>query len=459
MSGPLCDAVLERSRSGRVLEDLERSNLMLVPLDRRRRWYRYHTLFQELLFTELEQRESEVVTELHRRAAAWWEANGAPEAAVYHAQAAGDAERVAELVARLTIPTYAQGRLETVRAWFAWFDDNQLVDHYPPVAVLGAVMLALMGQPAAAERWAAVAESRPYDGELPDGSPMSAWLAQLRALLCRDGVEQMRRDAEVAYRDMAPGSVWQASARLMEGASHLLAGDLDSADVRLAHAVDLAEYGRRHPALAIALAERAIIAIERQDWSEAAGFVSRSLDQVREANLHDYGQNALVYALAARVALHDGDLARARDHVASVVRLRPHLTYALPHVSVQALLELARAYVAMTDAAGARAVLRDVRDIVLMRPRLGTLPRQADELRAQLAAFDRATVGASSLTTAELRLIPLLSTHLTFPEIGERLFISRHTVKTQALSIYRKLGASSRSEAIERAQQIGLLDR
>jgi LuxR family maltose regulon positive regulatory protein len=280
----------------------------------------------------------------------------------------------------------------------------------------------------------------------------------MRAFLCRDGVEQMRRDAEVAYGGMAPGSVWQASARLLEGASHLLAGDLDAADVRLAHAVDLAQYGRRHPALAIALAERAIVAIERHDWPEAAGFVSRSLDQVREANLHDYGQNALVYALAARVALHDGDLARARDNVTSVVRLRPHLTYALPHISVQALLELARAYVAMTDAAGARAVLRDVRDIVLMRPRLGTLPQQADELRAQLATFDRATVGASSLTTAELRLIPLLSTHLTFPEIGERLFISRHTVKTQALSIYRKLGASSRSEAIERAQQIGLLD-
>jgi DNA-binding CsgD family transcriptional regulator len=91
-----------------------------------------------------------------------------------------------------------------------------------------------------------------------------------------------------------------------------------------------------------------------------------------------------------------------------------------------------------------------------MRPQLGILPRQADELRAQLATFNRATVGASSLTTAELRLIPLLSTHLTFPEIGERLFISRHTVKTQALSIYRKLGASSRGEAIERAQQIGL---
>jgi LuxR family maltose regulon positive regulatory protein len=66
-------------------------------------------------------------------------------------------------------------------------------------------------------------------------------------------------------------------------------------------------------------------------------------------------------------------------------------------------------------------------------------------------------VGASSLTTAELRLVPLLSTHLSFREIGERLHVSRYTVKTQAISVYRKLGVSSRSEAITRMQELGLL--
>jgi LuxR family maltose regulon positive regulatory protein len=58
---------------------------------------------------------------------------------------------------------------------------------------------------------------------------------------------------------------------------------------------------------------------------------------------------------------------------------------------------------------------------------------------------------------AELRLLPYLSTHLSFREIGERLHISRHTVKTQAISVYRKLGVSSRSEAIAKAHEIGLL--
>ena len=68
-----------------------------------------------------------------------------------------------------------------------------------------------------------------------------------------------------------------------------------------------------------------------------------------------------------------------------------------------------------------------------------------------------ALVGASSLTAAELRLVPLLSTHLTYREIGERLYVSRNTIKSQMSSIFRKLGVSSRSEAIRAAEQLGLL--
>jgi LuxR family transcriptional regulator, maltose regulon positive regulatory protein len=128
-------------------------------------------------------------------------------------------------------------------------------------------------------------------------------------------------------------------------------------------------------------------------------------------------------------------------------------------VSVQALLELARAYIALGDPDGAHAVLRQADDIFRQRPDLGVLPAQADELRTRLATMRRTGLGASSLSAAELRLLPLLPSHLTFREIGERLFLSQHTVKTQALSIYRKLGVSTRSDAVHHAQQLGLLGR
>ena len=107
--------------------------------------------------------------------------------------------------------------------------------------------------------------------------------------------------------------------------------------------------------------------------------------------------------------------------------------------------------------AGVRAVLRQTRDIFEQRPNLGVLPQQAAELRAKLTTITAGPSGASSLTTAELRLLPLLSTHLTLKEISERLYLSRNTVKTQAASIYRKFGVSSRGEAIARMHELGLL--
>jgi LuxR family maltose regulon positive regulatory protein len=101
-------------------------------------------------------------------------------------------------------------------------------------------------------------------------------------------------------------------------------------------------------------------------------------------------------------------------------------------------------------------VLGQAREILRRRPDLGILPAQVNELRSKLDLGRGGTVGVSSLTTAELRLLPLLPTHLTFREIGQRLYVSQHTVKTQAMSIYRKLGASSRSQAVQRLQQLGL---
>ena len=84
---------------------------------------------------------------------------------------------------------------------------------------------------------------------------------------------------------------------------------------------------------------------------------------------------------------------------------------------------------------------------------------EVQALRDQLSkARGPSAPGASSLTTAELRLLPLLATHLTFPEIAEEMFLSRNTVKSEANSIYRKLGATSRSQTVARSRELGLLE-
>jgi LuxR family maltose regulon positive regulatory protein len=120
-------------------------------------------------------------------------------------------------------------------------------------------------------------------------------------------------------------------------------------------------------------------------------------------------------------------------------------------------LELTRNYLALTDATAARAMLREADDLLSRRPQLGILRDQAAELRAQLDTMRSDTVGASSLTAAEVRLLRLLGTHYSFREIGGQLRLSQHTVKSQAMSIYRKFGVSSRSEAIRHARDLSLL--
>jgi len=451
LSGPLCDAVLATTGSADLLESLARSNLLVAPLDRRRQWYRLHRLFRELLGSRLERREPALAVELNRRAAEWCEGNGLPESAVEYAIAAGDADRAARVVVDLAPPAFAAGRLGQLKRWFDWFEANRLAERYAGVAALGAWINAVAGRPAAAERWADSAE------RAPEGDPSTAGpLALLRAALCRAGGPQMASDAELALALAPAGGAWQASAQLLLGISHLLAGDLDLADNCLADAVEVGEDAGAGSAM-VALAERSILAMGRGGWRQAEALAEQAGAGARGASLERHPGGALLLAVTARLAIHRGDVPRARDDLARAERLRPQLTWALPHLAVQVRLELARDYLALTNAGAARRLLVEVDDLLSRRPRLGLLLDQAAELHAQLDTLRMDAAGASALTPAEVRLLLRLGTHYSFREIGAQLCLSQHTVKSQAMSIYRKFGVSSRSEAIRHARDLGLL--
>jgi LuxR family maltose regulon positive regulatory protein len=236
-----------------------------------------------------------------------------------------------------------------------------------------------------------------------------------------------------------------------------VAGERERADIELARVIDSAAEVDATIVGAFGLAARAVIAADANRWNDATDYIGRAVEIVDSYDLGEYSTSAYVHAVHARVLLHQGRVDLAREAARRATRLRPMLTYAFPYPSVLALLELARVYIALADASGAREVLRQVHDIVQQVPDLGILPAEADEIATRLETMRTGAIGASSLTTAELRLVPFLSTHLTFPEIGERLHISRHTVKTQAISIYQKLGVSSRSEAITRLEELGFV--
>ncbi len=269
----------------------------------------------------------------------------------------------------------------------------------------------------------------------------------------------MRADADKAARKFAAENLVRPVATLLQGIARILSGDLDGGDASLEDAASAAEDVAAHEILADALCERSLVAMARGEWTRAEALAGQARTVLREAGIEDIYVTPLVCAVQARAAWRRGDVPAARRELVSAQRVRHLLTYAVPHVAVQARIELTRVHLALADLAGARTMMGEIDELLKRRPGLGTLAGEAGTLRARLGHERGASVpGASALTAAELRLLPLLSTHLSFPQIAAELFLSPHTIKSEMKSIYRKLGASTRNQAVARARELGLLE-
>ena len=455
LSGPLCDDVLERSGSAAMLARLEAGNHLIVPLDRHGEWYRYHYLFTDLLAHELDRREPGERTRLLRRASDWCEANGPIESAVGYAMDGGDVARVAALVARVGQPLFVSGRSATIKGWANWLDDRGCDD--AAFAVTASWVSALTGHAADAAYWAEIAERRNVAGPLPDGTEsIDAWLHALGAALCRHGVKQARDDAVLALETLSSGSPWRPASGVALGLSLIALGESEAAVLAFHETEEVAASRGVTGALIQSLGTRAALSIERQDWDTASRLTRRACDLVEELRMEGFLTSAVAGAAAARVAVHEGDPQRARHCLAQLEPVRPLYSTALPHMGVHGLTEIAKAYLALGELATAEAVLGEAEVLVARSADLGGLAAEVIELRDRLTAA-RHVAPRVALSPAELRLLPLLATHLSFREIGEQLFVSQNTVKTQAISIYRKLGVSSRSAAVERASALGVI--
>ena len=458
LCAPLCDAVVGSPVASPRLQDLESMSLFVIPLDRRHEWYRYHALFREFLFGELQRVEPEHVPKLHLRAADWYESNGSPRLALEHLLQTGERERCVQLLTALILPTYSVGQMSTVEHWMRLLGDAS-IEEYPPLAVLAGWIALLTGQAIDAERWAAIVDAAAWD-EVPLDSTASfaSARAMLRAVMCANGAEQMVADATLAVREEAAWSPWRDTALVLLAEADLLAGDAEQAAPLFAESSSLGAALGNTDTIVLGGAELGLLAMDRQDWEEADGHLAPALATIDEHRMHDYVVSMLAFAGAARIALHRGDLAGTNQYLARAMRGRPSCTYAIPWLAVRVRLQLAKAYVALGDLATARHLAREIDDVLRQRPRLGVLVDDVSELRALLATSDAVALpGGAPLTPAEIRLLPYLQTQLTMPEIAGRLFVSHNTVRSQVTSIYRKFGVSSRTDAVEHATAIGLL--
>ena len=217
------------------------------------------------------------------------------------------------------------------------------------------------------------------------------WLPTVRAGMCHDGIEQMRRDVE----DDAGGVRDVGSARdpeyptrmLLSGVASLLLGETASAEARLDDAVELIDGTLRHPMLSFALAHRALVAVERRSWDEAEAYISRALTVVQRAHTEAFVTSALAFAVAARLAMRRKDFPLARAQLAQAQRLRPLLSHAIPWYAVETLLEMSECALGLGDASAVRVFLRDADAVQRRRPDLGQLRRRTDDVRARLGSL------------------------------------------------------------------------
>ncbi len=333
LSGPLCDAVLDKSGSAARLTALEKGNFFVVSLDCNREWYRYHHLFGDMLRAELERSEPEIIPLLHRRAAAWYEENGHPEAAVDHAAAGGDVDTAARLVSGYALPFVRAGRATTVERWFGLFDDPELLRGYPAIAAFGAWVHALRGRREDAERFAHALEHSKSDGPMPDGSESPApWSALVQAMLCRRGVAQMRADAAEALAGFSPGSYWLPPARVLHAVGVLLEGDVERGEALLRENAEASVGSGAIWAIVVTHAELALLALERSDLEECAAHLNQGDELLRNQPIEEYLPASIQFAASARLAQALGKAATARSELVSAMRMRAHFSRVDPVV-------------------------------------------------------------------------------------------------------------------------------
>ena len=455
LSPSLCDAVLDSTQSAAVLETLMRAGLFITPLDGSGAWFRYHPLFRTVLLDEAGRFEPDTVREHHLRAARWWAAAGSVDHTIEHARAGGDLTIAADLIVRELARAYNEGRLNEVRRWLDQLAD-EMIERNPELAGLVGWLEALTGNAVEAQRWADRIEHLTSEGDRVV-EPFLSSRAALRAFLCAHGIEQMEADATSVVTNEPVWGTWRPASLGFLAVARWLQGDDDEAFALFSESLDVmtATDGFDDPE-ARYLAYRAVLSMDRGDWADAARDLELAVSVVDGAHLTEYAVNSIVEAARARLLLHRNETETGRASLFRAMRLRTSVTWMNPWGAAWLRLEMADAHLALGDPEAARILLQETEGVLYRRPKLGRLNARTDMLRDTLSRWP-ADLHGTALSTAELRLLPYLQTHLSLKEIGQRLYVSRNTVSTQTNSIYRKLAVSGRSEAVDRARELGLL--
>jgi len=462
MTGPLCDAVVGREGSGKVLRELARSNLFVIPLDEQGEWYRYHHLFADLLLYELKSSRPQLVPVLRGRASVWAESAGFFEGAIRQAIAATDYERAAMLIARHWFRYVLAGETATVERWLKSLPE-ELITRDAALLLVKVWISAVYGRREERERLLALAEGSSYEGRLPDGTAsVESGVAIIQAVFAYGGVQSIveaaRRAAALEPEQTSPRA---ALVRFGLGSGLYLSGDILRARKTLEGALALAKADQPLVRMAV-LFTLSSVALDEGQLEEAETLALEARALVERFQLHRVPQASLAPIALGRVRAERGKLEEAQKELESGLSARRKLPDLSPWPTVIGLLALAPVRLTRGDRGGAWGALAEARTILERNPDAGIFPelleRQGRKLRARKAREgQREGQLDEELTERELAVLVLLPGKLPTRQMAHSLFVSPSTVRTHIKSIYRKLGVSSRKEAVDEARARGLI--
>jgi LuxR family maltose regulon positive regulatory protein len=459
-NGALCDVVAERHDSAERLTELERSNLFIVPLDSRRAWYRYHHLFGDLLRHELEATKPAELPVLHRRASAWYRDAGLIVDAADHAIAGADLDAVAELVGRHYGLFVDHGQLATVIDWLRVMPDSVIGEDWL-LGFAGAVVYAHAGQLDEAERWLRLAAGAPQlerDGQDPAQS-LAAIAGAIRLL--RGDVAGAISNARRALESPIAADPIGAFGPQMVLASGLWWSDQAAeATAVVDDAARTARAARYEAGLVYALGVRGAMALDMHELTAAASLADEAVELIRTADLEGHPWAGMAHISHGVLLSQRGDLDDAAEAIERGIRLGEQMQ--AWQVTVYGSLALAEVRQRQQNPSAARRLISRARSTLeaLPDPGDGLLRVERTEKALKLRATRHhrpADAAYWELSQREMDVLRLLPGSLSQREIAAELYVSFNTVRTHTRVIFSKLGVTSRTEAVERARELGLL--
>ncbi|MGB3356905.1 MAG: AAA family ATPase [Mycobacterium sp.] len=445
------DAVLERDDSCHMLEALWNSgNLFLIPLDQQRIWFRYHRLFGDVLRSRLRATAPRRFRHVASRDAELLERSGDIEGALLKALDADDRARAAALVNREAVRLGFDGRAGVLARRLALLDARTFAEH-PDAAVARAWLGVTTGDAELIQRSLLLAHRADTGRPLADGTPsVKVAAALISSLIGVNGVNDVIRHADVV---LAAGdhlvNPWWGAATVMKGAAESMLGNVSRARTLLESALPVTD---DIPGFqAAALAHLALIELGSGDDEGAVAASDAARTIADKYDLCDVVPMVVVYAVSAVMSARVGDSAGARESVSITEKLLGRLGHLAGRTALMGHGLLAWTAAVIQDPDLLSTHLDAAERARRREPDAVALSQRVDRVRAMAAG------GTRPLTAAELRLLPYLATHFSLQRIADELVVGRETTKSQATSIYRKLGVKSRAEAVAEARRVGLL--